>query len=145
MPRVIFKIRDQDKDTQQFSFPANVSNAGTFTAQAGQFAAFEAALGNIILGVIAQSDYAMLGNTGNGVPTNPFAQTNIQWIAVWTDTLTADLRRTRIGTANLDLLALGSTELNAGTEFVAFKAAFEALVRSELGNPVILNKLEYVE
>lgn len=145
MPRVTYKVRDQDKDHQQFSFPAAVANAGNFAARQAEFNAFTAALADMIVGTIVNTDYSMLGAEIDLTPTTQLAQTNVQWIAVWSDTVLGGEMNTRIGTADLLLLPLGSTILAAGTEFTAFKAAFDALVVSPAGNPATLLRLEYRE
>lgn len=145
MPSIIYKVRDQDKDTQQFSFPANIGTAGTFAAQETAFNAFTTALAGIVLGAIVKTDYSMIGAEVDLTPTNQFAQTNIQWVAVWKDNVTNTEYHTRMGTADLALLTAGTTTLTAGAPFNAFKTAFDAIVRSPIGNAASLIRLEYKE
>jgi hypothetical protein len=150
MSRLIMRILDSDGDIQQFSVPgAAVETQLDYSPTL--YAAND--LRDAILGVIigANAGHAFLAEEVVLTPTRPsnnFAQTNVQWIARYTDNVTGSVRTLRIGTANLALATLeynGAPALDLSTGAgAALKTAFEAYVLND-GNPVTLNAVYFRE
>jgi hypothetical protein len=151
MGRMIFNILDFDGDRQQVSFETvDAALDGTdYGGWVTDVSDLQAALAAIILGnngpLIWQSYES--GSTP-AAPSDPFAQTNIQWIFEFTDNVSGSKRTTRVGTADLDVadtLYNGAPAINLATGVGAtLKTAFETLVRSD-GNSVTLNAVYFRE
>lgn len=150
MSRLIMRILDSDGDIQQISLPgAEVDTQLDYEPSLSAARDLRDAILGIIIG--ANAGHAFLAEETVLTPprpTNNFAQTNVQWIARYTDVSTGSVRTLRIGTANLALATLeynGAPALDLSTGVGAtLKSAFEAYVLNE-GNPVVLNAVYFRE
>jgi len=121
--------------------------AGNYTAQAAAVSALATAIGGITLGNIASriltAEETFVTRTP---PTDPAAQRETKWLVRSEDTVTHEIVRHEIPTANTALLTAGSDFVNVFPTGVLadFKTAWEAAVVSKMGNPVTLISLELV-
>lgn len=144
MSRLVMKLKDFDGDLQQVSVPGLIGNTGA-SYEASETAAY--ALRDAILGVTigANAGYQFVADDVALTPTNPtnpYAQTNIQWVAEYTDDVTGATRTARIGTADLSLADTtynGAPALNlaAGGAGEGMKTAWEGYVQND-GHAVTL-------
>lgn len=149
--RLTLKLIDFDRDTIQVSFDGADSSAGTYTADLAAAEALADAIEGVTLGTRVERNF-IADREYNATPTPPgsaLAQTNIQWVAEYTDNVNGRVFRTRIGTADLTLATtivngVPSMPLGAGAGS-ALKTAFEAYVLSEDGNAVTLQAVYYKE
>lgn len=150
MSRLIMRILDSDGDIQQISLPgAEVDTQLDYEPSLSAARDLRDAILGVIIG--ANAGHAFLAEETVLTPprpTNNFAQTNVQWIARYTDNVTGSVRTLRIGTANLALATLdygGAPALDLSTGVGAtLKSAFEAYVLND-GNPVTLNAVYFRE
>lgn len=150
MSRLIMRILDSDGDIQQISLPgAEVDTQLDYEPSLSAARDLRDAILGVIIG--ANAGHAFLAEETVLTPTRPsnnFAQTNVQWIARYTDNVTGSVRTLRIGTANLALATLdygGAPALDLSTGVGAtLKSAFEAYVLND-GNPVTLNAVYFRE
>lgn len=150
--RLVMKMMDADKDTQQISFDGPVADDLNFDAVIGQADALVAAIEGITLGALVSRDF-VADRVDNSPVTPPVlirAQTNVQWIFTYADNVNGRVFTTRVGTADLDAAGVSivngvpTLSLAAGLG-AALKTAFEAYVRSEDGNAVTLQSVTYRE
>lgn len=144
MGRAIFNIVDYDSDRQQVSFETvDAALDGTdFQSTVTEVTALQSSIAAIILGNNGPVTWqAYESGSTPAPPSDPFAQTNIQWIFEFTDDVTGARRTTRLGTADLDVATTtynGAPAIDLSTGVGAtLKTNFEALVRNE-GNDVTL-------
>jgi len=148
--RVGLKIVDYDGDTQSMSFEGVTGTAANFTAQETLRAALITALQGIILGNTQQTFFeAVITDFVVANPTDPFAQTNIQWIIEYSDDVTGGVYTTRLGTADLslsDTLYNGAPALSIDTGGAgeAVKDALEAWGRHN-GNAITVTAIYFRE
>lgn len=151
MSKLVMKLLDYDGDRQQVSLPGVVGNTGA-SYDASETAAY--ALRDAVLAIVlgANAGYQFIADDVSNNPANPsdpFAQSNIQWIAEYTDDVTSAVRTVRIGTADLslaDTMYNGAPAINLATVGVGanLKAAFEAYVLND-GHAVTLNAVYFRE
>lgn len=144
MARAILNIVDYDGDRQQVSFETvDTALDGTgFVADYTDITDLQSAIAAVITGNNGPLQWvAVESGSTPAPPTDPYAQTNIQWVFEYTDNVTGSRRTTRVGTADLDLVTIeynGAPALDLSTGVGAtLKAAFEAAVRND-GNAVTL-------
>jgi hypothetical protein len=150
MSRLVLKLKDHDGDLQQTSVIGTIGNTGaSYDASEGLAYALRDAILDVVLG--ANAGYQFVADDVDLNPANPadiFAQTNIQWIAQYTDDVNGAVRTTRIGTADLDQATemfggAPALDLSAGNG-LALKTAFEAYVLND-GHAVTLNAVYFRE
>jgi hypothetical protein len=150
MGRLGLTYLDHDGDRQTVSFEGADMTAANFDAQVTEQNAVVTAIDAITLGTrVQQVRTAVVTDIGAAAPVNPFAQTNIQWIALYEDTSTGNDYTTRIGTADLslaDTIYNGAPALNvaAGGAGEALKTAWDAYVLHD-GNPTSLTAVYFRE
>lgn len=151
MGRVVFNILDSDSDRQQVSFETvdAALDGSDYGSTVTDVTDLHSALAGIILGNIGPISWQSYESGSTPAPpANNFAQTNIQWIVEFEDTVTGQIRTTRVGTADLTLATVmynNAPALNlASTEGAAFVSAFEALVTNG-GNPVEVRAVYFRE
>lgn len=141
---------DYDGDKIQTSIEGVVFSAANFDAQVTAQNAIVTALDAILLTTrtnsqrTAVTDPLVVAN-----PTNPFAQTNIQWIVEYTDDSTGGVYQWRFGGADLslaDTMYNGAPALNVGTGGAGndLAVALEAYARHE-GNAITVNAIYFRE
>lgn len=151
MSRLVVKLKDYDGDVQQISVPGVIGDSGaSYDAMETAALALRDEILAVTLGAnaghqIVADDVALNPAT----PSDPFAQTNIQWIIQYVDDVTSSVRTMRIGTADLalaDALYNGAPALNigAGGAGNALATAFEAFVLNE-GHAVTVQAIYFRE
>jgi hypothetical protein len=151
MGRMILNLIDYDGDKQQVSFETvDAALDGTdYQGWVTDVTDMQAAIAAITLGGIGPVSWQSYesGSVPNP-PANQFAQTNIQWIVEYKNTVMGNTRTVRIGTADLSLatqLYNGAPSLNLSAGVGAtFKTAFETLVEDG-GDPVEVVAVYYRE
>jgi len=139
--------KDYSKETSNVRFRVEEINAATITAQLLALAALSSALDGIVLGqpqkyVIVQDD-----NLISNLPASDVnAQRERKWIVSYRDTVTEDIHTAEIPTADLtgNLLPNSDEADLTSAAWVAFIAAFEAVVVSPDGNPVTVESARHV-
>lgn len=159
MAKYKLSIRDNSREITRSDFnidPITVGNIGDILTAIGTF---KTAVDGIILGVLAKESLVMdETNISAAAPTNPLAQRGIKWSAQYADNTAffdapvnaipnagyQQIFTNTIGTADLSLLANGEEELSltAGAG-LAFKTAFEALIKSPYGGDAQLLRVYY--
>lgn len=149
MGRFTVRVIDGDGDLQQTSVETVTPTSASFDQIETDEAGFVAAIEAIILGNVAEHRLESLAvETGATPPATMQAQTNIQWVAEYIDTVTNERLRWRIGTADLGIATViynNAPALNlAAGAGLAFKNAFDGFVRHD-GNTVDLQAVYYRE
>lgn len=159
MAKYKLSIRDNSREITRSDFnidPITVGNIGDILTAIGTF---KTAVDGIILGVLAKESLVMdETNISAAAPTNPLAQRGIKWSAQYADNTAffdapvnaipnagyQQIFTNTIGTADLSLLSNGEEELNltAGAG-LAFKTAFDALIKSPYGGDAQLLRVYY--
>lgn len=160
MAKYKLSMRDNSREISRSDFhidPIDVSNIGDILSAVGTF---RAAVEGITLGVAAKEALVMDETNLSGLaPTNPLAQRGIKWTVSYLDvTEYFDIGNAipnagfqqpftnTIGTADLSLLANGAEELSlTANPGLAFKTAFDALVKSPYGGSVSLQRVYYAD
>lgn len=152
--RLTIELMDADRQRVQTSFDGVDFTAGNYTAQVALQDALYTAIIAITLGTVASTlSGGNYNRSGNAAPTNPQAQTSIQWRFVYKDAISNQVFTTRVGTADLALAESLSnsdgtlyTGLNlAAGAGLALKTAFDGLVRTEAENAVNLVSCVFVD
>lgn len=143
-------MQDRDNDNRQFTLPATQVTAANHDAQLALAQALVAGIEGISLLSTKQWDFgARRTVTGDPKPSSGAAQANIEWVVVYQEATTLDIRTFRIGGAYLtlgDVLLPGSNEADlTQTEMAAFVDAFEAYVLGDSGNAVTVQKVYFLE
>jgi hypothetical protein len=161
--RLTVEMKDADGNTSQASFPgATIANDAGLPSEANKARTLQAELeaqtkGNINRAQVASYEYFDAANAAANS-----AQTNIRWRFVFTDNVNGSKETITLGTAELDgdavVTADGQTYIDLGHvggsvdpavpdsgTGKALKLAFENFVVSDAGNPVTLNRVEYVQ
>lgn len=138
---------DYSNERSTVKFRIDQVIAGNYTAQATAVSNLQTALGGITLGNIASriltAEETFISRTP---PTNSFAQRESKWLVRSEDTVTHEIIRHEIPTADQNLLTSQSDLITVFPTGVLanFKTAWEAVVVSKAGNPVTLVSLEFV-
>lgn len=151
MARMIMNLVDYDGDRQQVSFETvDTPLDGTgFTGDYTDITDLQSAIAAVITGNNGPLVWqAVESGSTPAPPSDPFSQTNIQWIFEYTANVGGAKRTTRVGTADLDLATAlyngaPALDLSAGVG-ATLKAAFEAAVRVD-GSAVTLNAVYFSE
>lgn len=139
--RLVF--RDYDKEKSVMDVPIAEADALTVDGIVALLATLKMTIQAITIGVLAAE--TIIGILAPYVKT-PAADTDAQrevlWDVFYTDSVTLKEYKSRMGTANLDLLANNSPVVPAtNATYVEFETAFEDLVVSPDANAVTLNKV----
>lgn len=120
--------------------------AGNLAATQTQLAALLTAIEGIVLGVLNRERIVLSDTLSSSAPAaSNLAQREIKWLVTYTDTVTHRLFKSEIPTAKISLLTGNSESLDlAAGEGLAFKTAFEAVVKSIEGNAVQVISVKYV-
>jgi len=141
---------DYDGDKKTTSFEGVTGTAANFTAQETLRAALITAIQAIVLGETTNTSFAaVVTDFTVALPTDAFAQVNIQWIVEYSDDVTGLVYTTSIGTANLalsDTLYNGAPALSVLTGGAGedLKDALEAYGRHN-GNAITVNAIYFRE
>lgn len=121
-------------------------NAGNLATVATALATLLAAIQAIVIGELAHETIILSNTFSSAAPaSSPLAQRENKWLVRYTDTTTHRIFKTEIPTADLSLLGSNSEflDLSAGAG-LAFKTAFEAVVKSIAGNAVAVVSVQFV-
>lgn len=150
MARSTFKFRDYDNDTKQISVLSDdVLVAANYAAALTLHQNLSSAISAVILGNKAEDAYTPRVIEVSALPASPVAQTNVQWLVTYRDSVDGHIEHLSIPTADIadGTLRLPNSSLWDPThaDWVAFKSAFEALAVSNLGNSVTIDQVEFKE
>jgi len=139
-------MRDYSGETSSFAVLGADMSAATYNDILNDIADLEDAIEGVTLGTIARGVIEAVVTEGSQAnPTNVWAQRENKWMIEYADTVTGDVFRRELPTADLSLLRPGSELMDLSTGAgLAFKEAFEAYVTSEDGNPVEIQRVYYV-
>lgn len=151
MGSAAFTLVDFDGDTKQSSFETRATNndGSTYAGDLTDVIALSNAILAIVTGNSTRTTFSAYDlNNSPALPTDEFAQVNIQWVFEWEDLVTGQIRHRTVGCADLataTILYNGAPAIDLSTGVGAtLKAAFEDIVRND-GNAVELNAVYYKE
>ena len=146
--RIVLSYRDYDRDHIQTSFVGgDASTDVTFAADLAAAIALRDAVNNITLGAMHMFEVGAVYDYNPNIapPAVQTAQTHIQCVVRYRDTVTGQLSHQRIGTFDITkagILKPGSQDLDlVHSDVAAFIAAFNAWVVSDVGNPVEVDNI----
>lgn len=145
MPSLVkWNVKDYSNESSIVQFTLAQGTAANFDALIAQKNAISAALADIMLGVL-ETEYfiAQKNNPANGPAGTPIAQREMKWRLIFTDDVTGGTFDREVPCADISNAALfaGNTDIAnlAATEWVAFKAAVDGIVRNNAtGNTATL-------
>lgn len=138
-------VRDYDKELARTRVAVTPLTSGNFTAWNTALDNLQTGIIGIIIGEAAAEVRTAAQNTlSAALPTDPFAQRETKWIVRSEDTVTHEVFRNEIPTADLSLLSGNDEFITAFPvgPLATFKTAWEAAVVSPDGNPVTLISLQ---
>jgi len=147
MSSITVSLADYDNEKTSTSINIVDVNAGNYAATATALSALGIAIGGISIGSLFKETLRAIDNVIDGTPpTNKFAQRETKWLVRTIDTVTGKEYRNEIGTANLALLPDGGASFLdlSDTAPEAFVTAWEAIWRSDDGNPGTVYSIEHV-
>lgn len=161
MAKYKLSIRDNSRELGRSDFNIEDITVSSIAGVLVDIGAFKTAVDGIVLGVLAKEALVMdETNLSALAPTNPVAQKGVKWSVQYADNTPffdapinaipnagyQQIFTNTIGTADLSLLADGEEELDltAGPG-LAFKTAFDALVRSPYGGVGNLLRVYYAD
>lgn len=139
-------LRDYGGETSTFSVYGAEMSAAEYSNIINQIADLETAIEGVTLGVLGRGVIEAVVNEGSQASAaDVWAQRENKWMIEYADTVTGDVYRRELPTADLSLLQPGSELMDLSTGAgLALKTAFEAYVTSEDGNPVEIQRVYYV-
>lgn len=147
MSSVTVTLADYDNEKSSTTINIVDVNAGNYAATATALSDLGIAIGGLTIGSLFKETLRAIDNVIDGTPpTNKFAQRETKWLVRTIDTVTGKEYRNEIGTANLALLPDGGTDTLdlAATAPAAFVTAWEAVWRSDDGNPGTVSSIKHV-
>jgi len=146
--RIVF--RDYDNDKKQITIPRDeVTVVGDYPAALTAHTALVDAINAVTLGTIAEQSFFPRSIYASALPASPVAQTNVQWLVTYQDDIDGHKEHLSLPTADIATAALrlpaSSQHDPAHADWIAFKAAFEAVAISNLGNSVTVVGIEFKE
>jgi hypothetical protein len=152
-------LRDNSRETKRSDFNIQSVTVDSIPVILTNVGNFKTALANITLGVLAKEALVMdETNLSALAPTDPLAQIGVQWHVQYADDTPffdpginaipnagyQQIFTNTVGTADLSLLADGEEELDLTVNpGLAFKTAFDNLVRSPYGGVANLLRVYY--
>jgi len=145
--KATWRIRDHSGEMSSFSVPGVNLSAANLVAQQALIAALQAAMANIIIGVVAE-ETVLLSRTiiSSALPASGAAQRESKWLVTYSDLVTGGLHQAEIPCFDFSNLA-GNTEnldVSPGSQGEDFVTAFEAFVRAEGVNAVNVDSVRFV-
>jgi hypothetical protein len=137
--RFNFTSKDYDAESTTHGFAVTELTAANFDAQVALQAAYELALGDMILGEAKKSLMGNYVETDALRSDDPFAQRELKWRVNYRDTSTGKVSHITIGTANTARLSdtkRAYADIGDGAEVDAFVAALEAFMLSDEGHSI---------
>lgn len=150
MARTTIVFRDYDNDKKQISIPRDeVLVVGDYAAALTAHTALVDAINAVTLGTIAESSFTPRSIFAQALPPSPVAQTNVQWLVTLQDDIDGHRETLSLPTADIVTagLRLPNSSLHdpAHADWVAFKAAIEAVMISNVGNSMTVIGIEFKE
>lgn len=150
MARTTIRFRDYDNDVKQVSIQqAEVLVVGDYPARLTAHTALVDAINAVTLGTIAEQSFTPRSILAQALPVSPIAQTNVQWLVTLQDDIDGHQEHLSIPTADIGTAALrlpnSSQHDPAHADWIAFKAAIEAVVESNVGNDMTVIAIEFKE
>jgi len=146
MSKVNLGFLDYEGVTGSTGFDVDDFTAANFTALNVQIDALVAAIADVTLMPLSSDQRVAVANSFPvPLPTDPNAQRGIKWLVRSRDP-NGNIKVFRIPGADLSLLATNSKNMDlALPEAVALVAAIEATVRTNDGEPVIVQEIVYLD
>ena len=139
-------LRDYGGETSTFSVYGAEMSAAEYANIINEIADLETAIEGVTLGVLGRGVIEAVVNEGSAASaTDVWAQRENKWMVEFADTVTGEVFRRELPTADLTLLQPGTELMNiASGAGLAFVTAFETYVVSDAGNPVTVQRIRYV-
>jgi len=157
MAAAISKIHQSYKDygsaQHPYGEPAGIGlfvrtlTAANLAAQQALHTALFNTLADCTLGIVVKQETVISDTViASGPATSPLSQRENKWLIRYHDASTGDKLTASLPNADLTLLGTNSEYMDpTGAEFLALKAAFEAVVYSpDNANLVVLDSLQFV-
>lgn len=144
---ISLSVRDESREISTQQLEITQLNAGNYVAQNALIQTLITATENLMLGVISREAVIAELTINAAVPADPNAQRERKWVVWYTDDVTGDEYRTEIPTADITgghKIAFEDTADLTNADWVAYAAAFEAVVRSHDGNAVTVRRAKHV-
>lgn len=143
----VLSVIDYDQELSSIRVKLPDIDAANYAATMTAVAALWAGCLGIITGNLKVSHVSTREVAyGANPPSNQFAQRETKWLIRYKDNTTNEIFRNELPTADLSLLTQNSdtiTDFSAGV-LLAFKNAWEAIVKSPNGNAVTMISLQHV-
>lgn len=140
-------VRDESMEISTQQLEITQITAGNYVAQNALVQTLITATQALILGVFSREAVIAEVVVSSGTPADPNAQRERKWVVWYTDNVTGDEYRTEIPTADITgghKIAFQDTADLLNADWVAYRAAFEAVVRSKDGNAVTVRRAKHV-
>jgi len=127
-----YQITDYSNEKSGFSVTSVTANAGNLAAQQTLAADLAAAVDDLTIGELTKQQMALVILDAPAIPTNPYAQRELKWLVQYQGDTSGKVFNTEIAAPDVtDNVVVNSDIADlTSTDWVAFVAAFEALVRS---------------
>lgn len=146
MGEYLLSVVDYSKEISHFNTHLGPVNAATITGITGQLATLQSAVDGIILGVLKEEEFLVDRNRLSGaLPASKNAQRENKWLVVYHDTVTFEVFKLQIPTADLSLVVNNSdfADITAGA-MATFVTAFQDVAVSKSGNDVLIDYIKFV-
>lgn len=145
--RLTVSLWDYDKEPSSVTMEGLTITAANLDAQNTMMDAIETAIAGVSLGVIFKDtrvfDYSLIAGTP---PNDKDAQREKKWLVRMHDAVTFKPHKIEIPCADLSLLDdqnKGSMD-SSDAAYTALEAALQNYIRTEAGNPVIVDEIVFV-
>jgi hypothetical protein len=147
MPGSFFRLslKDNSREIGRSEFNIGDITAISLPGALTEMGALTDAIMALVIGVKVGTGFGDNDSFVAAPPTSKLAQRGIKWTVVGRDTVTGVPVINHIPTANLTLLPAGDAEdlVITGGVGLAFKTAYEALVKSPAGNALALERVYF--
>jgi hypothetical protein len=131
-------------ETTVFRVPVTDITAANYDAQVTLIQSLRTQIMLMTVGSMKKYAFTSLEVEPTPVGMTPLAQRENKWLIRYRDEVANKDYRAELGTADLTLLTVDEfLDISTGVG-ATFVAAFEALVESENGNPVVVQSIQYV-
>lgn len=127
-----FTIEDYSEELSSFSVTSVTANAGNLAAQQTLAANLAAATDDLTIGELVKQQMSLVILDTPAIPTSPYAQRELKWLVRYMGNTSGKTFRTEIAAPDVTDNVVPNTDVAdlASDDWVAFKTAFEAYVKS---------------
>jgi len=143
----VVSFRDYDNEAASCRFHCVALNAGNFAAQDTLRGDLFSAINAITLGNPEKSEFGNLYKMTAAPATAPAAQRELKWLVHYHDTTALERYSVTLPTADTQFMDPNdrpNAHIGDGAQVDAFVSAFEAFVRSDKGNAVVVDEISLV-